>query len=145
MSNYKINIENLYPDVPFKTSTIKYVANIVLAEEGVFRAEITFILVDDEYIKQLNQKFLKKDKTTDVISFNLEDMADAQKEGEVYANVQQIMRQSNDFAVSFKEEFYRVLIHGLLHVIGYTDQTSEDRQTMTEKEDYYLQKIEPQI
>ncbi len=145
MSNYKISIENVYPNVPFKKQTIKYVASFVLTEERVLNAKITIILVDDKYIKRLNQEFLRKDTTTDVISFNLEDKTDTQKEGEIYANVEQIMRQSDDFAVTFKAEFYRVLIHGLLHLIGYNDQTSEDRQTMTKKEDYYLKKIELNI
>lgn len=142
MSNYKINIETVYPDVAIKKQQIKHLVNTVLAKEAVAKAEINIIFVDDKYITRLNQEFLNKDTTTDVICFNLDVENDTQKEGEVYANIEQIIRQAGDFSVPFKDELYRVVIHGLLHLIGYNDQTIEQKQIMTEKEDYYLVVLE---
>lgn len=138
MSNYRINIENIYPGINVKKKQIKDLAQIVLSEEGILKAEINIILVDDEYIIRLNQEYLNKNRTTDVLSFSLVDEKDAQLEGEVYANIEQIIRQAVDYRVAFNEELSRIIIHGLLHLIGFNDQADEEKQIMTQKEDQYL-------
>lgn len=138
MSNYRINIENIYPGINVKKKQIKDLAQIVLSKEGISKAEINIILVDDEYIIRLNQEYLNKNRTTDVLSFSLVDEKDAQLEGEVYANIEQIIRQAVDYRVAFNEELSRIIIHGLLHLIGFNDQADEEKQIMTQKEDQYL-------
>jgi probable rRNA maturation factor len=138
MSNYRINIENIYPALKVKKRQIKDIAQTVLSKEGISEAEINIILVDDNYIIRLNHEFLNKEKTTDVISFNLTDNRDRQLVGEIYANVEQIIRQAGDYHVPFNKELSRIIIHGLLHLIGFDDHTDEEKQIMTEKEDHYL-------
>lgn len=145
MSNYRINIENIYPDLKANKKKIKHIAQTVLFKEGISTAEINIILVDDKYIIRLNHEFLNKEQTTDVISFNLTDNNDRQLAGEVYANVEQIIRQADDFHVPFNEELSRIVIHGLLHLIGFDDQTGEDKKNMIEKEEHYLEILKSEL
>ncbi|UCE05971.1 MAG: rRNA maturation RNase YbeY [bacterium] len=138
MWNYRINVESIYPDVKIELQMIKNLVKTVLSEEGISQAEINIILANDKYIIKLNQDFLNKDITTDVLSFNLEDEPHNQIEGEVYVNIEQIKRQARDFQVTFREELFRILIHGVLHLIGFNDQKDEEKAIMTKKEDNYL-------
>lgn len=138
MSNYRISAENICPSIKIKTRQIKNLAQTLLLKEGILKAEINIVFVDDPYMIRLNQEYLKKDTTTDVLSFILTDESDDHLVGEVYANSEQITRQTGDYAVSFEAELCRIVIHGLLHLIGFDDQTDEEKQTMTEKEDHYL-------
>ncbi len=140
-----INVENICPNFKLKTRQIKALGERLLFEEGVLKAEINIVFVDDKYIIKLNQEFLDKDTTTDVLSFILTDESDEQLEGEVYANIEQIIRQAEDYHVSSDAELCRVVIHGLLHLIGFNDQADDDKQVMTEKEDYYLANLPTNI
>lgn len=146
MSNYKINIETILASKKIKKRRIKQVAETVLSEEQVADAEITIVLVDDEYIKKLNNEYLNQNDTTDVISFQLEGFQEGDfLEGEIYANENQIERQALEYGVSAENELYRIVIHGILHLIGYDDQTTGEKTTMTKKEDLYLSILTNQI
>ena len=146
MPSYKINVETIRPSQKPKKRLLKQAAELVLAAENVAGAEITIILVEDEYLKKLNRDFLNQNDTTDVISFHLDDLQNRDFfEGEVYANVDQIKRQALDYGVSFSNELVRIVIHGLLHLVGYDDQTLSDKETMTMKEDSYLSILTGQI
>jgi len=138
MSSYKINIENANPEIITKKKNLNKLAEIVLTEEGVLQAEINIILVDDSFITKLNQEYLNTNNTTDVISFNLDDDGDKLLEGEVYANTDQIRRQAEEYEVTFQNELYRIVIHGVLHLIGFKDQTPLEKNMMSEKENHYL-------
>lgn len=138
MSNYKIHIEALHRASRLQKRLLKRAAELVLTTEQIHHAEITIILVDDEYISKLNKDFLHHDATTDVISFSFHENSGDDFEGEVYANVDQIERQSREYEVTFADELFRIVIHGVLHLVGYDDQTRADKEKMTIKEDYYL-------
>ena len=138
MSNYKINIKDVKTKITKKKLKLKSLAKAVLTEEGVAQAEINIIFVDDSYIIKLNQEFLNKNETTDVISFNLEESDSDFLEGEVYANADQIKRQAEEYEVTFQNELHRIVIHGVLHLIGYNDHTPLEKKNMTEKENHYL-------
>lgn len=142
MQKYKINIETETENLPDHSKAIKEIAELVFSKEDVLKAEVNVILVDDAFIIEMNKQYLGKDSTTDVISFNFDDPADlGNLEGEVYANIQQIERQAEEYGVSFSNELFRIVVHGLLHLIGYDDASYDDKKNMTEKEDYYLSLI----
>lgn len=146
MSNYKINVETILPLKKLKKRRMKQIAESVLAAETVAGADITIILVDDAYITKLNKEFMNQNDTTDVISFHLENNQNNNFiEGEIYANVNQIEQQALDFGVSYDNELHRIIIHGLLHLVGYNDATLEEKETMTTKEDDYLTMLTNQI
>ncbi len=62
--------------------------------------------------------------------------------GDLFISTDRIAENAEKFAVSFDEELYRVILHGILHLVGYNDKTEEEKRTMRAKENYYLKKIE---
>jgi probable rRNA maturation factor len=139
MSSYQINLEATVDRFIFDEDKVCQIVEKILSMEKINEALVNVILVDDKYITKLNKKYMNKDNTTDVISFVLEkNPAKKNLEGEVYANLEQIERQAYQYKTKFIEEFFRIVIHGVLHLIGYDDQTVTNKKSMTEKEDYYL-------
>ena len=101
--------------------------------------EIQYVFCDDNYLLKLNQEFLKHDTLTDIISFDYS--VGKIIHGEIFISVERVKENAKAFQVSFKEELFRVIIHGVLHYCGYKDKTTNDSQIMTDKENYYLNKI----
>lgn len=99
--------------------------------------DVNFILLNDEELRVINRDYLNHDDYTDVISFDLAEEKNV--EGEVYLSYDRIKENSFHYGVSSQNEFNRVMIHGMLHLIGYTDGTDEGKNEMRTKEDYYLQ------
>ena len=139
MSSYQINLEATVDRFIFDEDKVRQIVEKILSMEKINEALVNVILVDDKYITKLNKKYMNKDNTTDVISFVLEkNRAKKNLEGEVYANLEQIKRQAYQYKTKVMEEFFRIVIHGVLHLVGYDDQSVTNKKSMTEKEDYYL-------
>ena len=103
----------------FRIRTIKKFCEEVLSAEGVKNGECGIIFVNNNYIKDINLSYFQKSRPTDVISFPLhEDNADF-VEGEVYISVDQAAGQAAEYKVSVNNELQRLIVHGLLHVLGY--------------------------
>lgn len=108
----------------------------VISEEGYKIDEVNYVFCNDEYLHKLNVEFLNHDTLTDIISF---DYSVGKKiQGDIFISVERVKENANDFKVSFEEELYRVIIHGILHYCGYKDKSEEDAQTMRDKENHYL-------
>lgn len=97
-----------------------------LAAEGTILKTLNIIITNDNYLKALNRRFLKKDKPTNVISFHMEEVS------EIYISYDQ---------VSDTNELYYYIIHGLLHIVGYDHRTKEQTETMENKCFQYLKYI----
>ena len=118
---------------------IKNLVQSVWKQEGGGReGQISIIFVDDEYIKGLNRTFLGHDYPTDVIAFCLEEQP---LEGEVYINVKRAAEQAEQYHQTLTEELHRLLIHGVLHLLGYEDCTEQQKNQIQEKEDFYLSQV----
>ncbi len=117
----------------------KRIAEYVLTKEGR-KAEIGIVFVDEIKIKDLNRNFLKHDFVTDVISFPL-DETEGVVEGEVYVCIDQAVRQARQYGVSMHREVFRLVIHGILHLLGYDDSTPRKKSVMKQKEDAYLELV----
>ncbi|MCB9202472.1 MAG: rRNA maturation RNase YbeY [Flavobacteriales bacterium] len=111
-----------------------------IREEGFKSKEITFILCDDEYLLDMNKKYLEHDYYTDVITFDY--TANKEVSGDIFISVDRIKENAKNNNVSEKNELYRVMIHGVLHLCGYKDKTIKQKEEMTQKENYYLEKME---
>ncbi|MCX7908659.1 MAG: rRNA maturation RNase YbeY [Ignavibacteria bacterium] len=107
-----------------------------------FKKEINIliVLVEDEQILELNRKFLGHNFVTDVISFDLS--VDNTYLGEIYICLPQAERQAKEFGVSLQNELMRLAIHGILHILGFKDDTVRSRNKMRKLEDMFLNKIE---
>lgn len=118
----------------------KCTAEYVLLNEKR-NAELRIVFVDDDKIHNLNKRFLRHDKVTDVLSFPLEEQ-EGVIEGEIYVCIDQAERQAREYGVSIHQEISRLVIHGLLHLIGYDDTTPAKKSAMKEKEDSYLEQLQ---
>lgn len=121
-----------------KKETISLVKN-VLKSEKIKSANINIIFENDEFMLYLNKNYLKHNWITDVISFQFNDKEKI--EGEIYIGIQQADRQAKEYNVEFNEEVSRLVIHGVLHLIGYDDNKPSDKKKMLSKENLYLEKF----
>jgi probable rRNA maturation factor len=101
-------------------------------EEG----EVNYIFCDDIYLHKLNVEFLQHDTLTDIISFD--NSIGKLINGDVFISVDRVADNARDFKVSFREELERVMIHGVLHYLGFKDKTEEDQKEMTLQENKAL-------
>ncbi len=108
------------------------IAKKVLKEEKN-NSDISIVLVGSQKIKDLNKKYRKKNRATDVLSFTY------MKSGEIVLCAQIIKQNAKRFGETFKKELTLVLIHGVLHILGYDHEVSgKDAKKMERKEEYYL-------
>ena len=109
----------------------------MVAESEVKRlGDISIIFCSDNYILDVNQRYLEHDYFTDIITF---DYCEGDRlSGDLFISVDSVMENSLEYGTEFKDELNRVIVHGILHLIGYDDHTDEDVMTMREKENYYL-------
>lgn len=131
--------------LPFKNigkNKIKAVASAAAELLELKNASITIIITSDAYIMKINQEFRGKDKPTDVISFSNRDnpfpeVDDSCEEiGDIYISLDRADRQSIEYRVSLQDELKRLIVHGVLHLVGYDHERSdEDEEIMMRKEE----------
>jgi probable rRNA maturation factor len=116
---------------------LKKIAQKVLANEEKNKTELSIALVGSKRTKELNKKYRKKDKVTDVLSFTYN-----KSSGEIVICPQEVKKNAKRFDSTFKKELTRVLIHATLHLLGYDHEGSEkEAEKMRKKEEYYFSKI----
>ena len=98
--------------------------------------EIVYVFCKDAYLIQKNIQFLKHDTLTDVITFDY--CKGNQISGDILISIDRVEENSKIFKVGFLEELDRVMVHGLLHLLGYKDRTKEEAKIMNSKENFYL-------
>tara|TARA_B100001057_G_C22829176_1_gene942665 strand:- start:1677 stop:2099 length:423 start_codon:yes stop_codon:yes gene_type:complete len=104
----------------------------VASSEGFLIDTLVFLFVDDAEILQMNNKFLKHDYYTDVITFG--DLKDKKISGDIAISIERVLDNSKTYGVEFEDELKRVMVHGLLHIMGYNDKDSNDKSVMSQKE-----------
>ena len=109
----------------------------VVAESEIRRlGQISIIFCSDNYILDINMKYLQHDYFTDIITF---DYCKGDKlSGDLFISIDSVRENARLYDVDFQEELYRVIVHGVLHLIGYDDHTKAQKAQMKDKEDYYL-------
>jgi rRNA maturation RNase YbeY len=104
--------------------------------EGFKLGEINYIFCDDAYLHKLNVEFLNHDTLTDIISFD--NTMGKLISGDIFISIERVKENAATFNASFEEELHRVIIHGVLHYLGYKDKNEEDQLAMTLKENESL-------
>ncbi len=122
----------------FDVSGLNVEKNIeaVLSNENRTLGEINYIFCSDEYLLNINKQYLKHDYYTDVISFDYSE--DDIISGDIFISVDTVKDNAKEYDVEFEKELARVMVHGVLHFIGYKDKTDEDAKQMRQKENQYL-------
>ena len=103
--------------------------------EGYELGTISYIFCSDDYLHQMNVEYLEHDTLTDVITFPYNDDP---IEGDIFISIDRVKDNAQDLGVPFETELHRVMIHGVLHLCGYSDETDADEAEMRGKEDAYL-------
>ena len=114
----------------------------VLEDQGVDDGTITTIFGQDELLLSLKKQFFKKNQYTDVIAFRLNDYKEKVVEGEVYISIPRARENAKTFGEPFEREISRLLIHGVLHLLGYEDDTKKSKMVMTSLENKYLKMVQ---
>ena len=104
----------------------------VAAAENCLIHDLVFLFVSDQELLTMNKKYLKHNYFTDVITFG--ELEDDKISGNIAISVDRVLDNSKTYDVSFDEELKRVMVHGLLHIIGYNDKTKKEKLTMSQKE-----------
>ena len=138
------------------TPQIKQTINAVLNKTAeVYNiedfAEISVLLVDDEYIQRLNKEYRAKNMPTDVLSFALNEVREDEAEepdivdgpteillGDIVISLETTLRQAQEFGHSLERELAYLTIHGMLHILGYDHETEAERDEMRGEEEHVL-------
>jgi probable rRNA maturation factor len=131
--------------LPYKNITrqiVKKIAAVTVERLDIRNAFITIIITDDAYIRNINRKFRGLNEPTDVISFSnrenpFPEIEPSQEEiGDIYISIERAERQSHEYHENLLDEVKRLIIHGILHLIGYDHERSdEDEEIMFRKEE----------
>ena len=104
----------------------------VIKRENSTLGEINYIFCDDGYLHKINVEFLQHDTYTDIISFDYS--LGKTISGDIYISVDRVRENAHDFKVPFADELHRVIIHGVLHYLGWKDKTETEKKAMRNKE-----------
>ena len=131
-TDYEINVKEL-----------EDLLNYALKKEKVQNAEFSIIFVDNEKIKEINRQYRGIDKVTDVISFALEDdrtfpISDIRMLGDIFVSVDKMKTQAQEYGTGEKRECAFLIIHGLLHLLGYDHMTKDEEKIMFKRQEEIL-------
>lgn len=119
-----------------KVST--WIRETIKSESSKYES-INIVFCSDEFLLRLNKEHLAHDYFTDIITFQYEKDP---IEGELFISLDRVIENAKDRKIPFLTELHRVIIHGVLHMIGYGDKSEEEQKTIRSKEDYYLKELD---
>ena len=99
---------------------------------------LNFIFCSDDYLLEVNRSYLQHDYYTDIITFDNREYEDDPLESDIFISIDRVTENANDHEVAFLRELHRVIIHGVLHLIGWNDKTDEEKQKMRGLETQFL-------
>lgn len=111
----------------------------VVKNENKSIGKISVIFVDDNYLLDVNIKYLKHNYFTDIITFNYNQGLNIS--GDLYISIDTIKSNAEFYQTNFKNELLRVIVHGVLHLLGYNDSNESEQIIMRDKEDFYLNRL----
>jgi probable rRNA maturation factor len=121
-----------------KTDIRKWL-KVVIRQEKKTPWYINFIFCSDDYLLELNKTYLQHETLTDILTFPYQDDPDIIS-GDIFISIDRVKENADEFRQDFEKELQRVMVHGVLHLIGYSDHGKKKKIIMTEREDYYLEK-----
>ena len=134
-----IDFQYIENDKLGNTEDLNLWLNSVIIEEGMIIGELVFLFCNDEYLLKKNIQFLNHNTLTDVITFDYSE--DKIISGDILISTERVVENAKIFNVNYLTELHRVMVHGLLHLLGYKDKIEKDANTMRKKENYYLNKF----
>jgi probable rRNA maturation factor len=132
---------NNHPSLRFPKRETFRVIQSVLKDETARSLRLSVVFVGSRTIRRINREFLGHDYITDVIAFPLGGQDEPGAQAEIYVNLDRARSQARDYHVPFTEETRRLLIHGTLHLLGYSDASPRLKARMTRREDFHLSRL----
>ena len=129
------HFEDVQLDSFKEASTKVWIAKSIEAEKKQV-GELNYVFCSDQYLLEINQEYLNHDTFTDIVTFNY--VENKIISGDLFISIDRVKENSIEFKSSFAQELNRVLIHGVLHLIGYNDKSTKEAQEIRAKEDFYL-------
>lgn len=132
-------------DVSFKPSSPKLIKDwvkSVIQAEGYKLGTVNYIFCSDPYLLKVNQDYLNHDYYTDIITFNMSDIEDTLS-ADIFISIDRVRQNAVELGQPFDNELYRVIIHGILHLVGYDDKTEKAKKIMRNTENQYITQIIP--
>ena len=115
----------------------------VIGKERKVLGDLNVIITNDQKLRKINVQFLEHDYNTDVITFNYN--VGNVINGEIYISIETVQKNALNYNVGLRMELIRVIIHGVLHLVGYDDKTEEQKREMTVMEDMWLKIYEERV
>ena len=137
-----MSIKIFYDETVFRLKGFRKAKEIIteiITQENKTSGDLSFIITNDERLKEINVEFLEHDYYTDVITFNYNERNVII--GEIYISLDRIKENALNYNVSLEAELLRVIIHGILHLVGYDDNNEEEKSEMRRMEDYWLDSL----
>lgn len=107
-----------------------------IKDQGKKTGDISFVFCSDAYLLEINKKYLEHNYFTDIITF---DYVEGERvSGDIFISVDRVHENAELFKTSFSDELNRIIIHGVLHLVGFKDKSAEEKKVMTDMEDFYL-------
>lgn len=136
MSGIHYYSEGIAFKLPKPGNTKRWIRKVIAAEKKHL-GHLNFIFCSDRYLLKLNQEYLNHNTLTDIITFDHSE-TDAVLEGDIFVSVERVKANATELETGFDQELHRVLIHGVLHLIGFGDKSPRQKSLMRKKEDAYL-------
>ena len=123
-------------EIEQEDKTAKWIEGIIKNEKFVL-VDLNYIFCSDEYLLKINKEYLDHDTFTDIITFDNSE-AGSEIEGDIFISIPRVIENAKTYETTFELELHRVLVHGVLHLMGHGDKTVDEKQRMRKSEDYYL-------
>lgn len=136
MGSIRFFTEDIAFKLPHPRKTTAWIKSAILKEKHSL-GELNYIFCSDEHLLKINIEYLNHKTLTDIITFDNSDEHGV-IEGDIFISIDRVRDNAAKFSSDFDSELHRVLIHGVLHLAGYSDKTPEQKTAMRKKEDAYL-------
>ena len=127
--------------VPPDLKCIQLLVRSIFIDKEVKDAELSYIFCNDNFLSKLKNRFFKKNHFTDVIAFRLNSYEKERVEGEIYISLPRAKENAKIYEEPYEKEVARLIIHGCLHLLGYSDKTKNEKQIMTNLENVLLDRM----
>ena len=137
MENIHFFTEDLVFELPNTDTTLRWLSRI-LADHDTEVENLNFIFCSDDYLLEVNRTYLDHDYYTDIITFDNREVEEEALESDIFISIDRVKDNAQEIGIPFERELHRVIIHGLLHLLGWNDKTADQKQAMREKEEACL-------
>ena len=139
----EINIFNKALNLKIEDSKVRELVHLTLNETHYEKINLNFIFCNDQTLNDFKVKYFNDDVLTDIVTFPIRN--DSELEAEIYISHEMATQNAKEFKVSLNNEISRLIVHGILHLIGFNDTTKEKKKEMFEKQEQVISNFNKKI